>query len=247
MAEQSAANMVRNEAYICFTAEINDDSIEELMTEVNRVQSQGTKRIVLLISSPGGNPKSAVKAYNFLKSFSDLEIVTHNIGRVASATVPLYCAGSVRLSAPYAYFLLHEVYYDWTRIVVTQETGAAELVPVTLTQIDFEQRYSNLVIDRAESAKIIASVTGKQQQEVERDMIVTTVLNADHATAYGKNGLVHRADAVMFMELGQEVNLYYGLGLNHLMKSDRKGGLTMVNKDAIAYLTLERPVDEQVS
>jgi len=100
--------MVTQSLVIRFFAPVEANSINALLTTIDQSLTAGAKKVVLLISSPGGTVFHGLSAYNFLKGIP-AEVVTHNFGSVDSIGVVLYCAGSRRLSVPHARFLLHGV------------------------------------------------------------------------------------------------------------------------------------------
>src|SRR3990170_5480628 len=95
-------------AYIKFFAPIVEESVKALISAAEQKLGDGASRLVLLISTPGGNVFGGLSAYNFLRGMP-IEVVTHNFGSVDSIGVVLYCAGSKRLCVPHARFLLHGV------------------------------------------------------------------------------------------------------------------------------------------
>ena len=134
---------------------------------------QGTKRFVVLNSSPGGNVSAGVSAYNFLKG-TPAEVITWNFGDAHSVAVILFCAGSRRLSVPHTRFLLHGLGFDVT-------------VPTRFDEHTLDERMKGLRLDRETIAGIIADSTEpkKKVKDVDKDILSNTVLNSQQAVDYG--------------------------------------------------------------
>ena len=173
--------------YIRFFAAVNPKSANALMQVVQQKLKEGTERFVLLISSMGGNVFSGISAYNFLKGIP-AEVWTHNFGSADSIAVVLFCAGSKRFSVPHARFLLHGIGFD-----ITQSTRFDERL--------LDERIKTLAADRENISRVIADNTGKQIEDIERDILAGTVLNSDQAKDYG---LVHEVKSEL-VQKGVEI------------------------------------------
>jgi ATP-dependent protease ClpP protease subunit len=179
--------MTEKTVYIRFFALVNADTVNKLMLVVQQKLSEGVRRFVLLISSPGGDVQSGLSAYNFLKGIP-AEIITHNFGSADSIGSVLYCAGSKRFSVPHARFLLHGVSLPFS-------------AGMTLEEKQLEERLKSLKIDMENIAKVIAANVKKSDEEVKRDMLDRTTLNPEQAIKYG---LVHEIKSEL-VELGAEI------------------------------------------
>ena len=166
--------MENKTAYIKFFAGVDQASVNALMGAVEQKLAQGATEIVLLISSQGGDVFHGLSAYNFLKGVP-AQVVTHNFGSVDSISVVLFCAGGRRFSVPHARFLLHGV-----------RTGFPQ--GATLEEDQLKERLKSLQIDIENIAGVIASNTGKSEEQVTQDMLNRTTLNPEQAVKYG---LVH--------------------------------------------------------
>jgi ATP-dependent protease ClpP protease subunit len=78
---------------IRFYSPVTEQSVSQLLNTVDQKLKAGTKRFVLLISSPGGSVFAGLSAYHYLKGIP-AEIITHNFGEVDSIATVIYCAGS---------------------------------------------------------------------------------------------------------------------------------------------------------
>ncbi len=173
-------------AHIRFVAEVNPNTVHNLISTIEQQLREGYRRLVLLISSPGGNVLAGVTAYNFLRGIP-AEVVTHNIGSADSIAAVLYCGGSKRYCVPHGRFLLHGV--------VTQlQNGVFD-------EKFLDERVKSLQSDRGIISKIVAESCQKPLETVEHDMLQGTVLDATQAMKYG---LVHETRSHLF-EQGAEI------------------------------------------
>jgi ATP-dependent Clp protease, protease subunit len=167
--------------YIKFFAPVIPESIAALMQIVDNKLKQGTKKLGLLISTPGGDVFQGLTAYNFLKGIP-MEITTHNFGSADSIGVVLFCAGSKRLSVPHARFLLHGVQCNFQQ-------------PVSLEEKQLEERLKGLQIDMGNIARVIADTIKKDKDKILQDMLNRTTLYPEQAVEYG---LVHEIRSELF-------------------------------------------------
>jgi hypothetical protein len=91
-----------------FSEEITPASGEALLARMSEHASRGVERVVLNISSPGGEVATAMKLYEELRA-APFELVTRNVGEVASMANMVFLAGETRYAAQEATFLLHPV------------------------------------------------------------------------------------------------------------------------------------------
>src|ERR1700691_5469910 len=99
---------------INFVVDINTNTVNQLVQIVNRQANSGTKRVTILIASPGGDVAAGFAAYNILRSIPNIELTTFNVGNVDSAAMLLFSAGKNRYSlpGPGPRFLIHGVSYN---------------------------------------------------------------------------------------------------------------------------------------
>ena len=175
--------MEKKTTYIRFFAQVNPKTIKALMQTVEQKLAEGTERLVVLISSSGGNVSAGVSGYNFLKGVPT-EVMTCNFGDAYSIAVILFCAGSKRLCVPHARFLLHGIGFDTT-------------APTRFDEHILDERIKGLRLDRETIASIIADSTGgkKKAKDVDKDILSNTVLNSQQAIDYG---LVHEIKTELF-------------------------------------------------
>lgn len=171
--------------YIKFYAGVNAESVNKLMTIVEEQLKLGVEKIVLLISSVGGQVFHGISAYNFLKGIH-AEIITHNFGSVDSSAGVIFCAGSKRYSVPHARFLIHGVSFP---------------LQGTFEEKQIEEKLKILRIDTESIIGVFASTTGKSEDEIEQAMTDRTTLSPEQAQKFG---LVHEIK-VDLVEPGNEI------------------------------------------
>jgi len=157
--------------YIKFFASVNQNTIRALMQAVELRRREGSKRFVILISSPGGDVHSGNSAYHFLKGIPE-EVITHNYGSVDSIAGVIFCAGDERYSSPHARFLIHGVNVNF-------------LQNSSLEQQQLQEKMNSLKIDTENIAGIIASTTGKEESEILQTMGDRTTLSPEQAQEFG--------------------------------------------------------------
>lgn len=157
--------------HINFLAKVNNETVNKLIGVVDEGFKQGVRKFVILMSSSGGWVAPGLTAFNYLKGLP-VEITTHNYGIVHSIAVPLFCAGSKRLSSPEAQFFIHGVYF--------QGKG-----PFSFDERALRERLDSLKGDRDNIAAVIAKTCGKTKEKVAGDMLRGITLNAQQAKEYG--------------------------------------------------------------
>lgn len=156
-----------------FILPVNPDTVNLLLSVVNAQVRNGTKKITIVLSSPGGDPGSAFAAYNILRSVP-AEITTFNAGAIDSAAMLIYCAGKYRFSFPNpARFLIHGTALNPITISVPVESRWLESQLVQLKSMD-------QVI-----AQVITANSTKKQSEVENAIHNQTILSPEEAKQWG--------------------------------------------------------------
>ena len=154
-----------------FFARVTGESVAALLQVVDRALQEGTKRITLLTSTPGGDVVQGLSAYNYLRGLP-LPVDTHNFGSVDSIGIVLFCAGRRRASVPHARFLLHGV---------AAQFGAN----TQLEEKQLEERLKALRIDTENIARVISDTSGQPLPDVVAAMLERTTLNPEQAKAWG--------------------------------------------------------------
>jgi len=174
--------------YINFFSLVWPPSVGALMNIISQKIQQGVEKIVLLISSPGGNVNSGLTLYSFLKRIP-IELDTFNYESVDSIAVAVFCAGKKRFCVKDGKFFMHELQYNIP-------AGKAQFMPKELSEVS-----NNLEKDRKKIVSIVAENCGKQAEEIGKDMEETKGLNAEQAKDYG---LVHEIKEELYPQ-GSEV------------------------------------------
>lgn len=162
------------EIQLLLTANVDQQSIERLISEVTDRVGKGARSLLLALSTPGGGIHWGLTAYGFLRGLG-IEIVAHNVGQVDSVGGPIYAAGDRRLCVSQGRFLIHGVYWNFGADTSTSEKDLTDIL-VSLQR------------DRDRIAAILADRTGTKVDAVREDMRNTRVLDANEAHEYG---LVH--------------------------------------------------------
>ena len=135
--------------YISFSAEVNQNTTENLMGVVVQKVNAGIKDIYLLISSPGGSVMNGINVYNFLKALP-INLTTHNIGIVDSIANVIFLAGKKRYAVKNSSFLFHGVGFDINQPTRFEEKNVLE-------KLKMVQRDQKLIADIiAENSKFTA-------------------------------------------------------------------------------------------
>lgn len=94
------------QAFLSFSSQLNVKSTEALIEAAAALAQEKVSRLVLCLSSFGGNFDRGVSLYNTLRALP-LTLVTHNVGNVGSAANVLFLAGEERYASPQAVFFFH--------------------------------------------------------------------------------------------------------------------------------------------
>jgi ATP-dependent protease ClpP protease subunit len=94
------------QAFVSFSSQLNVKSTEALIEAAAALASENVTRLVLCLSSFGGNFDRGVSLYNTLRALP-LELITHNVGNVGSAANVVFLAGEHRYASPQTVFFFH--------------------------------------------------------------------------------------------------------------------------------------------
>lgn len=162
-------NTEKKTVYIKFYAGVNADSVNRLMEIVDEQLKLGVERIILLISSVGGQVFHGLSAYNYLKGIS-AEVITHNFGSVDSSAGIIYCAGTTRYSVQHARFLIH---------------GVTIPMQGNFEEKQLEEKLKIIKIDTESIAGVIATTSQKTEEEILKAMNDRTTLSPEQAKDFG--------------------------------------------------------------
>lgn len=164
-------------AVIRFYGTVTGESVGKLLSVVDAKIKEGNKRIVLLISSPGGEVFAGLTAYHYLKGVP-VEVITHNFGAVDSIATVIYCAGSKRYSVPQGRFLLHGV-------SLTFPPGVA------FDEGIIDEQLKGMQQDIKSIATVIAETVNRPIQDIQAIILKRTILGAEEAQKWGLAQEIH--------------------------------------------------------
>ena len=158
------------ERIIFLGVQIDDASADDVMAQLLCLESMDPDRdISIYINSPGGSYTAMTAIYDTMQ-FVKPEIQTVCLGQAASAAAVLLAAGTAgkRYALPHARVLIHQPY--------TEGGGQGS---------DIEIQANEILRMRKEMETIIALHTGRDPEQVERDIERDKILTADMALDYG--------------------------------------------------------------
>lgn len=164
----------RRPVAIRFLAAVDAFSIHALLSAVDQQIQAGAERLTLLIGTTGGSVLHGLSAYHYLRGLP-VEIVTHGIGVVGSIGLPLFCAGSRRLTVPGGRFQFHSVH-------VTLARGER------MDHRELAYRAAQAEMESEDIARVVSERTGRSHAEIRASMDAGRALGAEEAADWG---LVH--------------------------------------------------------
>ncbi len=150
---------------------ISDDVANAVMAQLLCLSSMDTDRdISIYINSPGGSFTALTAIYDTIRYIKP-DVQTVCLGQAASAAAVLLAAGSPgkRLALPNSRILIHQPYTEGSY-------GQAS---------DIEIQANEILRMRTLLEQMIADATGKDIDEVSRDIERDKILTAEQAVAYG--------------------------------------------------------------
>ncbi len=165
--------MSMNEPWYTYSGDIDKKTTAETLVWLNgqlHSQGQNITRLRFFISSGGGDIDSAISLYDYLKAFPST-VETIGFGRVESAAVLIFLAGSKRSVVKDCRFLLHEGLYT-----LGQPTNTLHVHEETLNLF-------RTLLDRV--TEIVASETSHQMNEVAKILREGRTFTAVEAKEFG--------------------------------------------------------------
>jgi ATP-dependent Clp protease, protease subunit len=129
--------------YVSFSAGINLESTEALITIMADCVKQHATTVHLLFSSPGGSVMHGINLYNALRGFP-FKLVTHNVGNVDSIGNAIFLAGEERYACQHSTFMFHGVGWEFNGTLSTQKTRE-----ILSSLVADESRISSIVEQRS--------------------------------------------------------------------------------------------------
>jgi len=169
--EMNPYNKLFEERIIFLGVQIDDASANDVIAQLIALESMDPDRdITMYINSPGGSVTSMMAIYDTMQ-FVQPEIQTVCIGQAASAAAVLLAAGSQdkRMALPNARILLHQP---------ATEGGYGQ-------SSDLEIQAREILRMRSSMERIIARHSGRDEEQVRRDVERDKFFSAEEAKEYG--------------------------------------------------------------
>ena len=169
--EMNPYNKLFEERIIFLGVQIDDASANDVMAQLLTLEAIDPDRdITMYINSPGGSMTSMMAIYDTMQ-FIQPDITTCCIGQAASAAAVLLAAGTKgkRMALPNSRILIHQP---------ATEGGYGQ-------STDMEIQAREILRMRAAMEVILARHTGKDEEEVRRDIERDKFLTSDEAKEYG--------------------------------------------------------------
>jgi len=171
MKEMNPYNKLFEERIIFLGVQIDDASANDVIAQLIALESIDPDRdITMYINSPGGSVTSMMAIYDTMQ-FVQPEIQTACVGQAASAAAVLLAAGThgKRLSLPNARILLHQP---------ATEGGFGQ-------SSDMEIQAREILRMRSAMEAIIVTHSGRDEEQVRRDVERDKFFTAQEAKEYG--------------------------------------------------------------
>jgi ATP-dependent Clp protease, protease subunit len=171
MKESNPYNKLFEERIIFLGVQIDDASANDVMAQLITLESIDPDRDILMyINSPGGSMTSMMAIYDTMQ-YIQPEIQTFCLGQAASAAAVLLAAGTKgkRMALPNSRILIHQP---------AVESGYGQ-------SSDLEIQAREILRMRTAMEKVIARHTGKDEEQVRRDVERDKFFTAEEAKEYG--------------------------------------------------------------
>ena len=169
--EMNPYNKLFEERIIFLGVQIDDASANDVMAQLITLESIDPDRDILMyINSPGGSMTSMMAIYDTMQ-YIQPEIQTFCLGQAASAAAVLLSAGTKgkRMALPNSRILIHQP---------AVESGSGQ-------SSDLEIQAREILRMRTAMEQIIARHTGRDEDQVRRDVERDKFFTAEEAKEYG--------------------------------------------------------------
>jgi ATP-dependent Clp protease, protease subunit len=169
--EMNPYNKLFEERIIFLGVQIDDASANDVMAQLITLESIDPDRDILMyINSPGGSMTSMMAIYDTMQ-YIQPEIQTFCLGQAASAAAVLLAAGTKgkRMALPNSRILIHQP---------AVESGYGQ-------SSDLEIQAREILRMRTAMERVIARHTGKEEDQVRRDVERDKFFTAEEAKEYG--------------------------------------------------------------
>jgi ATP-dependent Clp protease, protease subunit len=169
--EMNPYNKLFEERIIFLGVQIDDASANDVMAQLITLESIDPDRDILVyINSPGGSMTSMMAIYDTMQ-YIQPDIQTFCLGQAASAAAVLLAAGTKgkRMALPNSRILIHQP---------AVESGYGQ-------SSDLEIQAREILRMRTAMERVIATHTGKDEDQVRRDVERDKFFTAEEAKEYG--------------------------------------------------------------
>ena len=169
--EMNPYNKLFEERIIFLGVQIDDASANDVMAQLLTLEAIDPDReITMYINSPGGSMTSMMAIYDTMQ-FVQPEIMTCCIGQAASAAAVILAAGAKgkRVALPNSRILIHQP---------ATEGGYGQ-------STDMEIQAREILRMRSQMEQILSKHSGRDEEEVRRDIERDKFLTAEDAKQYG--------------------------------------------------------------
>ena len=169
--EMNPYNKLFEERIIFLGVQIDDASANDVMAQLLTLEAIDPDRdITIYINSPGGSMTSMMAIYDTMQ-YIQPEIQTFCLGQAASAAAVLLAAGTKgkRMALPNSRILIHQP---------AVESGYGQ-------SSDLEIQAREILRMRTAMERVIAHHTGKEEDQVRRDVERDKFFTAEEAKDYG--------------------------------------------------------------
>lgn len=169
--ESNPYNKLYEERVIFLGVQVDDASANDVMAQLLHLEHEDPDRDILIyINSPGGSFTSLMAIYDTMQ-FVRPDIQTYCLGQAASAAAVLLAAGTPgkRYALPNSRVLIHQPATEGTYGQVS----------------DLEIQANEIQRVRRQMETILAKHTGKEADQIRKDIERDKILTADEAKSYG--------------------------------------------------------------
>jgi len=169
--EMNPYNKLFEERIIFLGVQIDDASANDVMAQLITLESIDPDRDILMyINSPGGSMTSMMAIYDTMQ-YIQPDIQTFCLGQAASAAAVLLAAGTKgkRMALPNSRILIHQP---------AVESGYGQ-------SSDLEIQAREILRMRTAMERVLATHTGKDEDQVRRDVERDKFFTAEEAKEYG--------------------------------------------------------------
>jgi ATP-dependent Clp protease protease subunit len=176
--EDSLSEKFLKTRQILLSGEINEENAEKINKQLLLLEADSDKPIYIYIDSPGGSIDSGFGIYDMIR-FINAPVYTIGTGLIASmgSIILLAAPKERRFGLPNSHYLIHQPLIG----------GVARGVAT-----DLEIQAVEIAKSKDKLVKLIASETGKSEDEVRADCDRDHWLTAEEAVAYGSSGLISK-------------------------------------------------------